>query len=161
MKYWRVLKKIFMEKLENRPFQDMALLASKSRFWRILPKTVSNLYAIIRLYFRLFLILLPIIVWPDSDFKIKFQYWVIGGSLRVQKGAKTGQNRSKTSYFVNICWVRNRIMYHFIRICVLREYLGQTKANYEYFWIFGPIWVNLSPKNGKNGPKCDQSVLNR
>ena len=47
-------------------------------------------------------------------------------------------------------------MYHFIRFCVLREYLSQTKANYEQFWIFGPVWVNLSPKNGKNGPKFDQ-----
>ena len=38
------------------------------------------------------------------------QFQILGnwGSLKGQKGVKTGQNRSKTSYFVNICWVRNR-----------------------------------------------------
>ena len=36
MKYWGVLKKNFMEKFENQPFEGMALIAPISPFWGIL-----------------------------------------------------------------------------------------------------------------------------
>ena len=36
MKYWGVLKKNFMEKFENQPFEDMAQITPISPFWGIL-----------------------------------------------------------------------------------------------------------------------------